>query len=193
MVWTKLEGSEYAIRKSFQHVKPRVPNFVRVKKTEVIVETPESELKWLGDTIRDLNLKSSPLAEAPVYETAPCGDKSTDVKHHLLSCKKCKVIRGIPEKEKPTTVRSTKTRKNGKSIVKFKLPGLPDFSLNGIISLMQQRRDEALQLAGDLDAAINAVTKVESINTKMGEMEKEREELQKGLAFFLHQEENKKK
>jgi hypothetical protein len=180
------------MRKVFRDIKPRVPNFVRVNVREVIVETPESELGWLDSVVKDLNLKAT-RTETPIFQAAPCGDKTVDVKHHLLSCSKCRVLRGLPAKPVPGGFRPdyhprAKKDHNGKVETKFHLPGIPDLSLNGLISLMVQRRDEALQIGADLDSAINAVSKFETLNNQIAEMQAERDEMKKAMAYFLHEE-----
>lgn len=181
MIWTKLEASEYHIRKTFRDVLPHVPNYIRDNRNTIYVETPESELGWLDKVSKDLNLKATRVATPPDWSTAPCGCKTVNIEYHQRSCPKCKALRGISPK-KPAT---PKARKNGRSTTIFKLPGLPDFSLNGLLSYLKGQRDAALTYAQELDAAVAALEKVEGIDRQIKELASERIEQQKALAFFL--------
>lgn len=69
----------------------------------------------------------------------------------------------------------------------FKVPGLSDFSMNGLLSVLQSRRDELIEMASVYDAAIQALVKLETVESSMAKLQTERDEHKKALKFFLEE------
>jgi len=67
------------------------------------------------------------------------------------------------------------------------VPGLPHFSVNGVISVMKVRYDEVMQLADSYDKAIHALQSLETVEEQMRKFEAELAEHRKALAFFLRE------
>lgn len=174
MVWVRLEGSRNHITKCIRDLNGRVHMMVRGSPDQVFIEIPEKEVGWLDKIKQDFSLKVFQLANPPVFFTAPCGIHTTVLQYHSSTCKKCRELRGA----KPRA-------HNGKTVTRFTVPGLPDFSLNGLLSLLKGKRDEAMAVATELDAAIIAVEKLEGLDKQLLALQTEKAEQAKALQFFL--------
>lgn len=74
---------------------------------------------------------------------------------------------------------------NGEARSLFKVPGLPSFSIDGLLSVLQAKRDEAMELATQYDGAIGALTQLTTLDAELFKLQQEKLEHQKALVFFL--------
>ena len=74
---------------------------------------------------------------------------------------------------------------NGPVKTLFKVEGLQDFSLNGLLSIMQQRKDEAFELAATYERLVTSLVELETANEKLSKYASEVAEHRKALAVFL--------
>jgi hypothetical protein len=177
MVWVKIEGTDGRLRRAIKDTKDRAHIQVRDTNKQFYIEIPEQELGWLDKIKTDLNLTTQIIGgEGPTYQKTPCGVNSVNPKWHILACNACKALRGPPKVKKPH---------DGVSKTIFTLPGLPDFSLNGLVSYLKDKRDEAMAMATELDSAIIAVEKLEGLETQLKSLQAEKIEQVKALDFFL--------
>lgn len=140
--------------------------------------------KWAENVATEYTCTSvKPVAE-PTHHIMLCGLSgltADTVKRHESHCSSCKALRRNGPSPTPTVVASP-----AETVVSVK--GLADLSLNGMLSLMRQRVDEAMGLAATYEAAITAIE-------RMGEAEKQLAAAQalvdsdrKALAYFLGEE-----
>lgn len=181
MLWFRLEAYDSKMRKVRKQMHNTV-DYISAGAGKTFVGIPESEKKWLLDKSKDMGFSMAEVDGPPQYQTAECGEKVTDTRYHRLGCQKCMALRGKVRKieNRPSEVKSV-----------FKVPGLTHFSVNGMLSVMKGRADEALRLASEYEQAIKALEGLESLEARMIQFRKEADEHRKALAYFLRQEGSK--
>ena len=177
--FVRIEGNEYHMRKGLRDLKDRVKTLVNGKKTQIFVEVPDSELGWLEKVTKDIGLSTISIPTMPHYDPAPCGVLTTDLMHHTLRCKKCIKATGRIKKERHTSIVGPVQRI-------AKVPGLKTLDMKSLIALYKQRMEECLTLAQMYDSAIKALEGMETVDKRLAEIQKEKEEHKKALELFLH-------
>lgn len=180
MEWYAIGGTNARIRKGIKDLQG-ASILVQDTSKGIYVKIPESEKGWLDKICNDLGLNCVPCV-APEYFQADCGKLTTNPARHKMACRSCLALRGITEVKKPV---KHIHEGDGKSQTLFKLPGLPDFSLDGLISYLQGRRDEALNIAQEIDTTVSNLTKMKEIENTLSTILNEREEIKKALDYFL--------
>ena len=175
----RIEGNEYHMRKGMRDLKDRVKTLVQSKKSQIYVEVPDSELGWLEKVLKDDGLSSISIPTMPHYDTAPCGVLTADLRHHAVRCKKCVKASGRTEITHNTVKASKVTRV-------ARVPGLKSMDLPSLIAVYKQRMDECLTLAQMYGDAVKALEGMETVDKRLVEINKEKEEHKKALELFMH-------
>ena len=180
-MFIQLIGTELGIRRATKDCLGRASKTILSKSTSIYVEIPDSEQGWLDKIVKDFSLTQK-IVDTVEYRETKCGKLHADLAHHEVRCKVC---RGIIDKVKEAASDFSSKRPSYKPKVLFKLPGLQHASLNGLISLLQSRRDESLNLAEEYDQIVKGLTKLPSIEDQIKALVKEKSEVQKALNLFL--------
>ena len=149
---------------------------------------------WLSKLAGRYNLSWTEVEEPKTVFETRCKKveaiSEAAVLHHQSRCNSCRALPGetFP---RPEGSPSTNGRRTRGVAIKVKAPGIQEFSLNGMVSLMRERYDEALTIADQYDKAIKAVEGLDEYNLQLTELSKKMEDDKTALAYFL--EENKKK
>lgn len=166
---------------------------VRHTKGMIFTSVKGDELRHFHYTCKALNLspKEMPEDQVPTYEEAPCGHHTTNVHAHSGRCKTYATMRQngqqATDADADAPPAETQPHRNGKAgpvTTVFKLPGLSDVSLQGVIDLMKARRDTALNLATELDSVITALEKSSEVDQQLATLEAERQQYRKALVHF---------
>lgn len=178
----KLEGTEAHIKKILRHLDGRATVVVRGAKTELFVAVPGSELGWLDKVAHDMGCKKLEIPELPEHEKAPCGILTTDVRHHKARCKECLKLKP----EKPAPVPRTTRSRNGKAQTVVKVEGLHDLTLEGLVTFMKNRMEDALALASEYDTVLKALEKIPELEDKLGQFQGELDSHRNALKYFAN-------
>lgn len=197
-VWIRLDsGNTTPIKKAYKDLTGRVINLVQETQKRIYVEIPEEEQGWLDKVCKDFNLNQIKQTSSPKYDKAPCGLLTIDVARHHLACTKCKIAEGrnvasVPKVIGPGTMNLNPYKpRNGKSRTILSVPGLSDFSLNGLLSLFKTRRDEAMDLADHYDKAAKALESLEETEKNLIKFQEEKKQHVQALNFFLEEKSKK--
>ena len=74
---------------------------------------------------------------------------------------------------------------NGPAKTLFKVEGLQDFNINGLLSVMQARFDELMGLAQEYDNVIKALKSFDRLEQEENRLREEKEEHAKALTIFM--------
>lgn len=166
----KIEGTNTRMRKFLKDVNSRASKIVR-DTSAVYVAVPAQELGWLDKVAKDVGVKRLEVQEFPANKQAPCGIFTTQLRYHTGRCKKCAALRV----SKP---------QSGECKTVLKVEGLQDFSINGLLSLMKQRMDEALGLAQEYDTTIKAIENIPALEEQTKTLQRQVAEHREALKFF---------
>jgi len=188
--WHEITGGAYQLKKFM--TKPNLRGItVRGSPQKGFIFIKNGvELGWLTGEVKNYNLRYKRLdnRDQPLVKKAACGVNLTEVSWfaHERACKSCRSVKGLAPKQKNVT-KVSGNKKGGETKSLFKLPGLPDMSMNGVLSLAKQRVDEALALSvqyADLVVAIEGMQKMEEEFNRITEG---KEEHIKAIQFFMNE------
>lgn len=177
----KLTGSDYAIRKFCQQ--GRDTQNIRSGRDIIYLHINTDEEDWLHHTTKSLNLTAREVDAIPDYAAVACGQLFVLDSHvaHERNCNRCRSIQG----------RGPIIRNQGQGEVKtlLRLPALADhgMDLDGLISLLAQRRDEALEIAQQLDTVLVSIQGIHSIQERLDIIQKEEQQYRKALRLFMEE------
>lgn len=166
----RIEGTDAHMRMFLKDVNSRASKIVR-DGSAVYVAVPAQELGWLDKIARDVGVKKLEVQEFPVHKKAPCGVFTTQLRYHIGRCKTCAALR--PSKPKDGPVRTV-----------LHVEGLHDLSINGLLSLMKQKMDEAFALAQEYDTVIKAIEKIPALEEQIKTLQKQMIEHRAALEYF---------
>lgn len=170
--FVRLEGTPTRIRKVMKDVNGRVSKIIRGNEGLIYVELPSQELGWIDKVAKDLGVKKVEMSTLPTHSRAPCGALTVNLRGHSGRCKKCADLRPL----KPH---------NGEARTVVKVEGLHNLTLDGLISLMKVKRDEALTIAQEYDTTIIAVEKLPTIQVQLEEITKQMDNQRQALKYFM--------
>jgi NDP-sugar pyrophosphorylase family protein len=175
MIWYRVDGPTASkTLKAMKSYSRGGVQVVRQSSTRFWIGVGEGH-KWTDDISRDFGVHLTESDE-PGYLTATCGVcvVSSGVIRHESRCKSCRSV--LSQKS---------TCKNSDVKTLFSVDGLSDISLDGMISVLQQKRDEALHIAEEMDSLVQALTSVDDLDNQLLRLQEQRAEQQKALNYFL--------
>lgn len=166
-------------------LKPQHIRFViESAKSEVVFIRSDHVGKWTDNMAKefscrftDAEMTADELSDLP---TSPCGQEflsDVSMRSHQAQCNSCKALKP------PATPR--------RSAVKTVVPaveGLTDFSVNGMITVMRARYDECMDMPHRYDSVIQALTGLESVDSRKKAIEEEEDNHRQALAYFMKEE-----
>ena len=102
---------------------------------------------------------------------------------HKSGCKSCKALQ--PVNPPPPVSSSTSTPKPGPVEVVYRVPGLEEHSVEGLLSVMRLKSEEALTLAGQMAEAVSVVEVFVAGAQRLTQLRKEQAEHRKALYELL--------
>lgn len=153
---------------------------------------------WCQRLAKDLSATVARLRYTPTgLKSSYCGYlfASTTVlrRHQSGRCKICRTERqrlagGLATAREYNNLRTaTQTASIVKTIISVK--GLADFSLNGMISVLRQREDEAMRIAQAYSTAAESLIRLEAAEAELTALQARISEDRKGVQHFLEEEE----
>lgn len=173
MRWYKITGTEALLKRASEDFQ-KAPKLVRDTKSQVYICIADKEQNWLFTVSNDLGLKVA-ASTKPNYFEAPCGQLTTSKMHHMR-CKSCVALRP-PSRSKGGPVKTV-----------VSVPGIQDFSLDGMIEMLEQRAAEALELATTVDTATQALKAVRDSWEKLDELQQQLSRDRDAVRYFMDHE-----
>lgn len=171
MVFVRLEGTKARMRKLMKDISSRATTIIRGVEGIIYVALPSQELSWIDKVAKDDGVHKAEIQGLPKHDRALCGVLTVNLHKHIGRCRKCQEL-------KPRKPHS------GEVITVAKVEGLQELSLNGLISVMKQKMDEAMALAQEWDIAIKAVEKIPELQAQVNVLSKQMEEHRQALELF---------
>lgn len=164
--WFKVEGSEATLRRCRRDL----------KEGQIVLSTKESfyvgfngtEQRWFEKVTADHGITVK-QCEEPAYTKMPCGAYSTTLIHQAR-CKSCQSLR--PQTKVRTVV---------------SVPGLQDFNLSGMLEVMEQRKEEAFQLAAQIETACNALRTWVETQEQFRQLQEQVRKDKEAVRFFIEE------
>ena len=126
------------------------------------------------------------ITRPPDHGTAPCGILTTRVVQHQGRCPECRVTKGKgPVRYKGQGAQAGSRKRDGAVKTVFALPELGEFSLNGLLELMDKYRDEAVDIAANLEKSVTAVSEVQALFKRLAEIREASPHLSAAMDHFL--------
>lgn len=160
---------------------------------------------WLDGIKKEFNVVSATEAVRPKdTEIVPCGLVFINTKAgraHTGRCKSCLALR-TPEAKSaevttdiasevsevlPTT-HTALTRQNYQAKTLVSVQGLTDFSLTGMLEVLQTYKDTLFSLLEDLETIEKSIQSLPEVEKKYQETVKQRDEVLAGLRYFVREE-----
>ena len=133
--WMEIRGTRPNIQKCLREISRSGATIVRAGRTNIFVEVPGVELKWLQTAARDSNLRVLNTHE-PTYSTAICGAFSTNVRQHQVACKACAEVEKQRSQANVAKKKLFRPRERGTAIRSYATDN-PTVPLDGLIEPME--------------------------------------------------------
>ena len=126
------------------------------------------------------------ITRPPDHGTAPCGILTTRVVQHRGRCPECRTAKGKgPVRYKGQGAQAGSRKRDGTVKTVFALPELGEFSLDGLLELMGKYRDEAVDIAANLEKSVTAVSEVQALFKRLAEIREASPHLSAAMDHFL--------
>jgi hypothetical protein len=124
------------------------------------------------------------ITRPPDHGTAPCGILTTRAVQHQGRCPGCRAAKGKGPVKAAGAQAGSRTRDGAVKTV-FALPELGEFSLDGLLELMDKYRDEAVDIAANLEKSVTAVSEVQALFKRLAEIREASPHLSAAMDHFL--------
>lgn len=186
-MWVKFTGhSEHMVGNLRTKLRlAGVQHITVIDRKTTVAEIRDDHRAWSESLAREYNhawaLNDKPETLIP----SKCG-KVYFISHlayrtHTGGCKACHAI-------KPTQKVSVAKPRAGKAEAIVTVPGLQHMSVNGLLSLMQERLDKLMEMAQEYDSAIKALKGLDALDAELSRLISEKEQHSKALAIFMGKE-----
>ncbi|MAH48460.1 hypothetical protein CMI37_21725 [Candidatus Pacearchaeota archaeon] len=161
--------------------------------------------RWLNSVAKDFNSQAVEARAPSETQRAACGQELAMVvskAKHQAGCKSCRAALGKPparkhgeaaaeaarQKDTPRPEEPAATRRNGPVVSTFRVDGLREFNLDGLLTVLRRKADEAMAVAGELEQAVSAVESLRTTDAQLTQLVAQRAEQQKAMVHFLEKE-----
>ena len=201
MNWYSIEGDKLNIHKAYPRFRDCM--IVRDSGTLFFARVPPDEVHWLMKATGALGLEHKQVDSPPPFEQVACKKFVVNAKaaYHSGQCKHCRrsagklkdrpdhVGRKVPSRLQVVPVGDVPSNEpyaaDGDVKTVVQIPGLADFSLDGVLSVMRQRLEEILQLAATYEQSITAIAGLADMEKTYREYMAQMESHRQAVAHFL--------
>ena len=186
--WYELTGSQYKLKKFLTKPNLRGITVRDSRERGYIFVKNSDEQGWLGKEVADYNLRYKKLdnRDQPVVLLAACGVKVTVLLTHERACNSCKSVKGLAPRSPRNAKNTLSNNKNScEEKTVFSLPGLPDMSMNGVLSLARQRVDETLALSVKYQDLVTAIEGMQAMEEEFKTITESREQHIAAIEHFM--------
>ena len=181
--WYQLERTNiyyYAVNRGVFH-QYRV---VRETTNSIYVLVPKRMYDEFAEICDEYAISKTHISRPPAYDEASCGVLTTRLRGHISRCTECREASGkAPARAKG--VQAGLRKRDGEVKTVFALPELGEFSLDGLLELMDKYRDEAVDIAANLEKSVTAVSEVQALFKRLAEIRETNPHLSAAMDHFL--------
>ena len=175
--WREVIGSQYAMLRFRHAIKTQYHMVVSPKTIWVLVPDDRREEYDLLQGEQD-TLSSTPILRPPESVQAPCGQyviATSGISRHKGRCVECRKMAGL-----------LPARANAVTLVSVPEMAGTAMDLDALMLCIAVTRDEALNLAEQLDVVINSVKEMPQLNADMAALKAKMITYQQALGYFLN-------
>jgi hypothetical protein len=182
----KLSGPEYPTRQMQKSLSKQKVFYIRGDRNTLWCKSGDHT--WVQKLCKDFGLRYAAVAEEamPTYATAACGIHVVGKVAHERSCNSCRRINGfLPRGERIRINRSKPGQESNGAVTVVSVPGLQEFSIDGMIAILRERYESAMEIAHQYDAAITAITRMGETQQRLSELQAQIEKDREAIQFFM--------
>ena len=157
---------------------------IRETTNRIYVLVPKRMYDEFVEICEEYAISREHITRPPDHATAPCGILTTRLRGHLGRCPGCRAAKGKGPVKAAGAQAGSRTRDGAVKTV-FALPELGEFSLDGLLELMDKYRDEAVDIAANLEKSVTAVSEVQALFKRLAEIRETNPHLSAAMDHFL--------
>ena len=157
---------------------------IRETTNRIYVLVPKRMYDEFVEICEEYAISREHITRPPDHGTAPCGILTTRAVQHQGRCPGCRAAKGKGPVKAAGAQAGSRTRDGAVKTV-FALPELGEFSLDGLLELMGKYRDEAVDIAANLEKSVTAVSEVQALFKRLAEIRETNPHLSAAMDHFL--------